>query len=390
MNLKAIQEAIQAENLDGWLFFDHHQRDLLAYRVLGLPTNLHASRRWYFFVPAHGEPRKLVHRIESGNLDPLDGTKALYSSWDTQSAGLSALLKGAQRVAMQYSPRCAIPYVSMVDAGTIELIRSFNVDVVSSANLIQLFEARWSSAQFETHVAAGRIVDSIRRAAFEHVAALHRLGQFPSEYDVQQFIMQAFNRDRLLTDHPPIVAVNDNASNPHYCPVANQCRKINPADSLLIDLWAKLDQADAVFYDVTWMGFCGKVVPSALENVFAVARDARDLAVTSIQAACVENRLIRGFEVDDVTRGFIRNAGYGEYFVHRTGHSIGVEVHGNGANMDNLETHDDRPIIPNTCFSIEPGIYLPEFGVRTEVNVFVGEGYAKTTGEVQKQVVLAA
>lgn len=390
MNLDAIQAAIRDEGLDGWLFFDHHQRDPLAYRVLGLPENLHATRRWYYLIPASGEPLGLVHRIEANNLNSLQGSKQVYSSWETQASGVRNLLLGHRRIAMQYSPLCAIPYVSMVDAGTLELVRSTGVEVVSSANLIQFFEACWSEAQYDSHVLAGKRVDAIRAAAFDKVRDAHRTGSEPTEYEIQQFIMDQFQAHGLVTDHPPIVAVNENASDPHYAPTLSGSRAIRPGDSLLIDLWAKLDQPNSVFYDITWMGYCGSQPPSALKHVFDIARTARDLAVQAVNRARTEGRRLHGFEVDDVTRNHIRKNHFGDYFVHRTGHSIGVSVHGNGANMDNLETHDDRLIVPNTCFSVEPGIYLPEFGVRTEVNVFVRENSAGTTGEVQQELVVVA
>jgi Xaa-Pro aminopeptidase len=387
VNLAAIQEALREEGLDGWLFFDHHQRDPLAYRVLGLPA-LHATRRWYYFVPASGEPRGLVHRIEPHNLDAVPGAKALYSGWAAQREGLTQLLRGAQTVAMQYSPECAIPYVAMVDAGTIELVQSLGVRVVSSANLIQLFEARWSEEQFELHLEAGRLVDEIRRQAFARIGHHLRSGQRVSEYDIQQFIRRRFTEDGLWTDHGPIVAVNENASNPHYEPTAEVSREIRPGDCVLIDLWAKLDRPQAVFYDITWCGFCGSNPPAEYQNIFAIDCRARDRGVETVQKAIAAGQDLRGFQVDDAVRGVIAGAGYGDYFVHRTGHSIGMEVHGAGVNLDNLETHDVRRVIPGVCFSIEPGIYLPQFGVRTEVDVFIAGDGARVTGEIQRELVL--
>ncbi len=387
MNLSAIQEALREEGLDGWLFFDHHVRDPLAYRVLGLPMNLHVTRRWYYFVPASGDPQKLAHRIEPGHLDGLPGNKAIYSSWDTQRGGIKKLLAGARRIAMQYSPDCAIPYVAMVDAGTIELIRSVGVEIVTSANLIQLFEARWTAAQLETHLEAGRRVDRVRRQAFEQIADKQRIGERIGEFDIQQFIMRRFREEGMVTDSGPIVAVNANASNPHYGPTAETNVEIKKNDAVLIDLWAKLDQPDAVFYDITWMGYCGTTPPDPLVKMFAAGMGARDAAVAVVRFASEAKQPLCGYEVDDACRGYIQHCGYGEYFVHRTGHSIGMDVHGSGANMDNLETHDVRRVIPWTCFSIEPGIYMPEYGIRTEVNVFVGEDEAIVTGEIQEKLV---
>ncbi len=378
-----IQSALREEQLDGWLFFDHHERDPLAYRILGFKAPRAPSRRWYYLIPAAGEPRGLVHRIEAGMLDALPGGKRGYSAWKEQAEGLRELLAGCRRVAMQYSPRCAIPYVAMVDAGTVELVRSAGVEVATSANLVQRFEARWSPANLERHLEAGRKVDEIRRAAFARAGEQMRAGERISEYAIQQFIRERFREAGLVTDHGPIVAVNENASNPHYEPTAEAHREIRRGDLLLIDLWAKTDTPDGVYYDITWTGYCGAEPPPAMQNVFDVVRGARDAAVSLVRSG----RELRGFEVDDAARGYIRERGFGDYFIHRTGHSIGADVHGSGANMDNLETHDERRIIPWTCFSVEPGIYLREFGVRSEVNVFVGEDGARVTGEIQERLV---
>lgn len=388
MNLDAVQAALRAESLDGWLFFDHHQRDPLAYRVLGIPTDVVATRRWYYFIPASGEPRGLVHRIEPGSLEAAPGPKSHYSGWASQLDGIRSILGGARRVAMQYSPQCAIPYVSMVDGGTIELVRSLGVEIVSSANLIQVFEACWTAEQFEMHLEAGRRVDRVRASAFEFVRERLAAGTAVDEYEVQQFIRRGFRESGLILDHGPIVAVNANASNPHYEPSAEVTQPIRRGDALLIDLWAKLDRPGAVYYDITWDAFCGPTPPDRYRNIFHVARDARDAAVKRVQQAAEQGSELHGFDVDDAARGVIREHGLAEYFFHRTGHSIGEDVHGTGANMDNLETHDERRVIPRTCFSIEPGIYLPEFGVRTEVNVYVAERSARVTGEIQTELLL--
>jgi Xaa-Pro aminopeptidase len=387
MQLDQIQSALRDAQLDGWLFFDHHERDPLAYRVLGLKGG-HVTRRWYYFVPQAGAPRGLVHRIESGHLDSLPGEKAVYSTWREHADGVRAVLGGARRVAMQYSPQCAIPYVANVDAGTVELVRSFGVEVVSSAGLIQLFEARWTPAMLEMHLEAGRKTDQVRREAFEMIGAALRSGQPVTEYDAQQFVMRRLADAGLVTNHPPIVGVNANASNPHYCPTQQSCSPIRRGDLLLLDLWARLNHPDAVYYDVTWMAFCGSEPPARMKEVFSVVRDGRDAGIRFVMESVAAGRPIKGFEVDDAVRGNIEKKGLAPYFTHRTGHSIGRETHGNGANMDNFESHDDRRVIPWTCFSIEPGIYLPEFGVRSEVNVFVGEREARVTGEVQRELLL--
>jgi Xaa-Pro aminopeptidase len=387
MLIQEIQEALCRYDLDGWLFFDHHRRDPLAYGILQIPDSVGASRRWYYFIPARGEPRKLVHRIESGVLDSLPGEKLSYSSWEDQQAKIEHLCRGSSRIAMQYSANCAIPYVSLVDGGTLELIRSAGVEILSSANLVQEFEARWTEEQFRQHVAAGKLVDGVRRAAFCFARERLETNTVVTEFEVQQFIREHFQQRGLVTDHGPIVAVNANASDPHYEPSRERTLTIKRGDLVLIDLWAKLAETGATYYDITWTGFCGDLIPSKVQNVFEVVRDARvrasDFVLKRIEAA----KETAGYQVDDEARGFVQANGFGEYFFHRTGHSIGTEVHGTGANMDNLESHDERRLISGTCFSIEPGVYLPEFGIRSEVNVYVGDGFAMVTGEEQTELI---
>ena len=387
MKLAEIQAALREEKLDGWLFYDHHHRDPLAYRVLQFTAGSMVTRRWYYFVPAVGEPRGLSHRIEAQTLKDLPGEQHLYAGWKELVDGLRLLLGDAKRVAMQYSPDCAVPYVSMVDAGTVELVRGMGVDVATSANMVQYFESRWTAEQLELHLEAGRRIDRIRAEAFarisSHVAAKQRI----TEWDVQQFILERFKQDGLFTDHGPDIAVNANASNPHYLPTQEGASAVKPGDLVLIDMWAKRDVPEGVYYDITWVGYAGEQPPSAIENVFTTVRDARNKAIDFVIQSTAAKKSICGFQVDDAARDHIRQAGYEKYFFHRTGHSIGTEVHGAGANMDNLETHDERRVIPWTCFSIEPGIYLPEFGIRSEVNVFVGEDAARVTGEAQERLV---
>lgn len=387
MQIEEIQKAIREEHLDGWLFFDHHQRDPLAYRILKLNPQAVATRRWYYFIPANGEPKGLVHAIESGVLSGLPGEFKPYSSWPAQLEGIREMLAGCRRIAMQYSPKCAIPYVSLVDGGTIELVRSTGVEIATSANLVQLFEARWTAEQLEMHLEAGRRVDRVRADAFRKIAAALAAGETITEWDVNRFIRAGFESSGLVTDHGPIVGVNAHMSDPHYEPEPERSREIRRGDAVLIDLWAKLDRPSAVYYDITWTGYCGATPPSALENIFEVVRDARDRAVERVQSAVERGEILHGFEVDDAARTYIKDRGFGQYFFHRTGHSIGEEVHGTGANMDNLETHDERRVIAGTCFSVEPGVYLPEFGIRSEVNVYAGEKQARVTGEIQRKLV---
>jgi Xaa-Pro aminopeptidase len=384
MDLARIQEALRREKLDGWLFFDHHQRDSLAYRILGLEPGQHVTRRWYYLIPATGEPRGLVHRIEAGILKTLPGEKAQYSSWQEQHAGLGRMLKGARRVAMQYSPRCAVPYVSLVDAGTVELVRDQGVEVVTSAELVQEFEACLTETEFASHIEAGKRVDEVCAGAFRFMS--EKLVDSVDEMAVHDWILEQFGSAGMVTDSGPIVGVNAHAGDPHYEPSAATSSPIRAGDFVLLDMWAKLDQTDAIYYDITWTGFCGDP-PARIREVFEIVRDARDRAIDAVRAAVSAGREIRGFEVDDAARSYIRSRGYADEFVHRTGHSIGTEVHGTGANMDNLETHDERRVLPGSLFSIEPGIYLKDFGVRSEVNVFVGRNSAGTTGAVQRDLV---
>jgi len=388
MNLEKIQEEIRKQSLDGWLFFDHHLRDPLAYRVLGIAVSKGPTRRWYYMIPAQGEPKGMVHRIERDQLAGVPGEKILYSSWPEQAAALRSLTAGMKRVAMQYSPLCAIPYVANVDAGTIELVRSTGVEVVSSAELIQIFEARWTAEQLATHLEAGRRVDKVRAAAFEVIRERTRNGLAVQEVEIKDFVRSEFAHAGLITDSGPIVGCNANASNPHYEPSAEVTSPIQSGDWVLLDMWAKLEQPGAVYYDITWTAFCGDNPTDEMRKVFEIVKCGRDAAITKVQSTIAAKRDLRGFEVDDACRSVIDESGYGEYFTHRTGHSIGVEVHGNSANMDNFETHDERRVMPWTCFSVEPGIYLPHFGVRSEINMFVGDDEARVTGQIQRGMVL--
>jgi Xaa-Pro dipeptidase len=386
MNLTSIQAALREMRLDGWLFYDHHHRDPIAYRVLGINPPM-CTRRWYYLVPATGEPVKLVHRIESGKLDGLPGARQEYSSWREQREKLREILRGSKNLAMQYSALNDIPYVGLVDAGTVELVESFGIEVASSADLVQLFEARWPAEALALHLEAGKVVHAAIRRGFEAVSEAVRGGTAIGEYDVQRVVMEALEAGDVEADESAIVAVNANCSNPHYSPTAETSQLIKPGDFVLLDVFGKKRAPGAVYFDITWTGFVGEDVPKRHAAVFAVVKEARDTAVDLVRTAMRQGRALAGWEVDDVARGVINRHEYGAYFIHRTGHSIGEDVHGNGANMDNFETRDTRRIIPQTCFSIEPGIYLPEFGVRSEVNVYVEDHDARVTGEIQQAVV---
>jgi Xaa-Pro aminopeptidase len=387
MNLSAIQSALRERNIDAWLFYDHHRRDPIAYRVLGLPDNLMVTRRWYYLVPAEGEPTKLVHKIEAGHLDSLPGTKKRYSAWQELFEGLKTMLANHRDIAMQYSPNNIVFTVSLVDAGTIDMIRGMGKNVVSAADLIALFEATLSEEQIKTHFAARDLIDPITKAAFQEIGRRVRNGG-TTEHEMQQWIMEAFGRDGLITDDPPIVAANANSGNPHYEPSADHPVRLREGDFVLLDIWAKQNKPGAAYYDITWTGVIGKAPSDRQREVFDVVRNGRNAGVEKVKNAIAAGQPICGWEVDRVTRDQIKQAGFGEYFIHRTGHSIGTEVHSNGANMDDLEIHDERRILPNTLFSIEPGVYLPEFGVRSEVNVLVRPKGAEVTGKIQDEIVI--
>jgi Xaa-Pro dipeptidase len=385
-DIQAIQAELKASKMDGWLFYDHHHRDPIAVRILALGNNGMATRRWFYFIPSRGEPRKLVHRIEQGALDSLPGRTQAYSGWEEMRKQLQKLLSGSRKIAMQYSPENNIPYIGLVDAGTVELVRKLKKQVVTSADLVQTFEAAWTPEQLQSHLDAGGIVDRIARVAFERAAAMVREGKPLTEYELQQWMLERFRANGLTTAEPPIAAVQPNNGNPHYEPRPTNSRPIRAGDLLLLDIWAKCERPASVYYDITWVGYLGARVPDAYAKIFRIVRAARDRAVAFVREAVAHGRTIHGWEVDRAAREVIRKAGYAKNFVHRTGHSIGQDVHGNGANMDSLETRDDRRIVPRTCFSIEPGIYLPEFGIRSEVNVYVGEREARVTGAIQEEI----
>jgi Xaa-Pro dipeptidase len=385
-NLQELQSDIRAAKLDGWLFYDFRGRDPIAHRILALPPGMR-TRRWFYFVPAKGTPRKLVHKIETESLAAVPGETLYYAGYDELRKNLAKAIGRAKVVAMQYSPNAAVPYVAMVDGGTIELVRGAGAKVVSSADLVQKFEACWTPLQLESHRAAGKIIDRAIRGAFEEAAKHVRAKQTLTEYDLQQWFLKQFDASGIRREDGPDVAVNANASDPHYAPMQGKAAPIREGDLLLLDVWGKTKDAGSVYYDVTWMGYLGAKVPDKYAKVFRVLRDARDKAVDLIRSSVAAGKPLQGWQVDKAARTLIEKAGYGKYFFHRLGHNIGETIHGNGANMDNLETHDIRHLIPKTCTSIEPGIYMPEFGMRTEVNVYIDDGEARVTGAVQSEIV---
>jgi Xaa-Pro aminopeptidase len=392
MNLDAIQAALRESALDGWLFYDHHHRDPIAARILSLDPSAHITRRWYYFIPASGEPRKLVHRIEQARLDSLPGAKTQYSSWQELHAGLKDLLQNQKKIAMQYSPNNDIMYVSMVDAGTVEFLRGLGKEIVTSADLVSQFEAVLTEDQIASHSAAQRAIDLILVGAWAEIARCLRppsgggTGRF-TEFDLVVWLREAMRREGLVWENGPDVSVNANTSDQHYEPTAEHAAPIREGDFLLIDIWGRLDTPTSVFYDVTWTGVIGREPSKKEQLVFDTVRRARDAAIETVEKAFTANRPIAGFEADDAARSVIREAGFGDFFVHRTGHNIAHEIHGSGAHLDNLETHDIRRILPHTCFSVEPGIYLPEFGVRSEINMITAPSKAWVTGRIQQELV---
>ena len=388
MDLSAIQSALRESKLDGWLFYDHHNRDPLAYRILGIPGG-HITRRWYYFVPAQGEPKKLVHRIESHKLDALPGPKNQYSSWQELESNLKSLLAGATKIAMQYSPDNAIMYVSLVDAGTVELLRNFGKEIVTSADLVSHFEAVLTEAQIATHYEAQRKLDAILDQGWQEISRrVSANSPDANEYSIVEFLQRAIEREGMVTEFGPNVSVGPNSADSHYQPTAATSKPIRKGDFLLIDIWSKLaNDLTAVWYDITWTAVIGRAPTDREQHIFTTVRDARDASIARVQQSFASNTPIAGYEADDASRAVIRNAGLADFFTHRTGHNIATELHGNGAHLDNLETHDTRLILPNTCFSVEPGLYFPgEFGVRSEVNMITRPGRAEVTGRIQTEL----
>ena len=388
LDISAVQAALKTDGLDGWLLYDFRGINPLAADVTAVNRQGGhlATRRWYYLVPAVGEPRALVHAIEKDALAHLPGSSRRYAGRDQLETGLRELLSGVRRIAMEYSPECAIPYVSRVDAGTMELVRRFGVEVVSSGDLIQRFSAVWDDAAIATHRAASEKLYRVKDRAFDAIGRRLTDGVVTTEYDIQQLMAGWFRDERLISDSDPIVAAMEHAGNPHYLPTATIHRAIRRDELVLLDLWGKLDTPGAVFADITWVGFAGPTVPERFARAFAAIRDARDAAVRLVQEMARAGREVRGWQVDRAAATVLRNAGYGSQILHRTGHSLGETVHGNGVNMDDYETHDDRRLLPGTGFTIEPGVYFDDFGVRTEINMVVAERDAAVTGPMQTEI----
>jgi len=390
MDIARIQTALQDERIDGWLFYDFRKSNPIAYQVLTLPAQDMYTRRWFYFVPAQGEPTAIISTVESHVLRVLPGTRLVFRTWEEMQQHVQSLLRPGMRVAMEYSPMNAIPYIARVDAGTIELVRSFGAEVVSSANLSQRFVAQLTDEQIESHREAGRRLITAKNQLFAELTNDLQVSVELDEYTVQQRFVALIQQTGLLVPEPPIVAVNAHSGNPHYVPTMEQHQPIYRGDLILFDFWAKLPDEGAVYADYTWMAFTGThdEIPPHQREMFEIVRRARDTGITFVRTRLVAGERVEGRQVDDITRTVIVDAGYGDYFVHRTGHSITTDEHGNGANNDNFETQDARILLENTCCSIEPGIYLPEFGVRSEVDLLILAHDAEVTGvPVQEEIV---
>jgi Xaa-Pro dipeptidase len=390
MDLEQVQQALRNENLDGWLFYDFRKSNPIAYQVLSLPIDSFFSRRWFYFVPVHGAPVALVSAVEAHVLHSLPGERLVFRTWQEMQSHLRTILRPGTRIAMEYSPMNAIPYMARVDGGTLELVRSFGVEIISSANIAQRFIAQLSEAQMESHREAGRRLIAVKDALFVALGDELRAGVTLDEYNVVQRFTAIIQHAGLVLADPPHVAVNANASNPHYEPTSDNHSPIQRGDLILFDFWAHLPEADAIFADYTWMAYAGSrnEIPAHQREVFEIVRRARDTGIAYVHEQLAEGLRVEGRQVDDVTRAVIAGAGYGDYFVHRTGHSIGTVVHGNGANLDNYETQDDRVLLSSTCCSMEPGTYLPEFGIRSEVNLLIHERGVEVTGiPAQEEIV---
>lgn len=389
--IRSIQSALRDQGIDGWLFYDFWKRNEFAQRILEYPAHVLNTRRFFYLIPAEGEPRKLVHSIERWNLDHLPGTKTIFLSWQSLEEGLRTILAGMKTVAMEYSPGNAIPYISKVDAGTIEMVRRAGVSIVSSMNLTQHFESRWTEEAYRDNLETARVMRSVVDKTFAFMRERVSSGARVTEYDVQQFMLSLFRENGLTTDEAPNCSVNANSGNPHYEPTKDVHAELHEGDFVLIDLWARKNKPGSTYNDITWVGYLGRAVPEKYTKIFTIVKGARDAALDTLSKAFAAKKPIRGCDVDDAARRYIVEHGYGEFFIHRTGHSITQDLHGSGANMDNLETKDERTIIPETSFSIEPGIYfMGDFGVRSEINVYISKtGEVIVPGEPRQQEVVA-
>lgn len=387
VDIPAIQDYLREQELDGWLIFDFRGQNYIATHFVELDEDSILTRRWFYFIPQKGDPALLVHKIERKNFPNPPAKLHFYVSWQELKDKLGQILTGNGKIAMEYSPDGAIPYVSCVDGGTLDIVRSLGVEVVTSANLVQYFQSRWSDEQLQTHITAAENLDRIKNEAFALIGKNIKHDESVNEYYVQKFILERLREAEMMTDEPPIVAVNANAGNPHYAPTPERFSPITKGDLVLIDLFGKKLTPNAIYADITWMGYVGESIPDKYAKIFAIVARGRDAGLDLLKEAASQGKSIQGWQVDEKTRSVIEEAGYGDYFDHRTGHSLDTNLHGNGVNIDNLETRDRREIIPGVGFTIEPGIYLDEFGVRSEINVFYSEKGPQVYGPIQTEII---
>jgi Xaa-Pro aminopeptidase len=388
-DLGRVQKIIREMNLDGWLFYDFRGSNNLALEILNIPKESHLTRRIYYFIPKVGSPKKIANAIESGHLDHLPGEKLIYSDHNSLTKNLKKTLEKTKTIAMEYSPKNRIPYVSKVDAGVLEQIKSLGVKVKSSGDLISMFTAVWDKQQLKDNLSVAKDLTTIVDNSFKFIKKKKLSSQQLTEYDVQQFIIEEFHKRNYFTDFPPIVGVNENSANPHYTPTKSKNKKIKKGDFVLIDLWARKDKFNSVWADITWTGFMGESVPEKYSKIFNVVANARNSTFNFIKNRIENKQSVKGFEADKIAREIISDAGYGKYFIHRTGHSITTDLHGSGAHLDNFETVDERLLLPSTSFSIEPGIYIEnDFGIRSEIDVYITNNLkVMATGKIQNEII---
>jgi Xaa-Pro dipeptidase len=388
-DVAAIQKSLKEEGLDGWLLYDFHGSNPIAARLLGTArAGKMTTRRWFYLVPSTGEPRGLVHAIERQTLDALPGRTTQYAGRQQLDLELTRLLSGMKRVAMEYSPECAIPYISRIDAGTVDDVCKRGIDVHSSGDLVERFEAVWDEQALATHREASAALYRVKDRAFEAIAQRCRDRVPTTEFDIQRLMAAWFAEEGLVSDSDPVVAAQENAGNPNFLPTANRTRRIAADELVLLDLWGRNEgDPEAVFADITWVGFTGSEIPAEIVRVFDTVAAARDAAAELVQESARAQKDLRGWQVDRAARTILEQAGFGEQILHRTGHNLGRDVHGNGVHMDDYESHDDRRLLPGTGFTIEPGLYFSTFGVRSEINVFYGRHEALITGPVQTGIV---
>jgi len=372
-DLTAIQRALTANKLDGWLFYDFQGSDPIGRIILNIPGDKIQTRRWWFYIPSRGVPVKLVHSIERDVLDHLPGKKEVYLSWREMEDKLGKIFKGGEKIAIQYSPRNAIPSISKMDAGTFELLKSYRIDPVSSANLVQQFEACWTPAQLNMHIHAAKQLPDIVQKTFKLIKRKIEQHEEVNEYIVQRHIMNEIKSRSMVSDYPAIVSTGKNSGNPHYYPAKNRFAPIYPGSILQLNLAAKVRGKQAVYAVIAWVGYVGDEIPEEYSRVFTVIRETRDQVIDFLEKSVKAGKKILGSQVDELARNIVRTAGYESYFLHRMGHSIGNELAGHGVNIDSLETRDEREILPGSCFTLEPGLYFADYGMRSEIDVYVGE-----------------